>query len=107
MTESEFNSLYRNKDFIKQFKSICQSFLRGNREALRALAIFDIEDLQQECLIMIWREESGKDLSYYVKAVQNRLKRLVGKGGNRNDIVQIEPLDDNLAYGIYNEVSEG
>ena len=103
MTENEFNALYKNKDFLKQFKSICQSFFQSNRGALSTLSIFDVEDLKQECLIDIWRSEPNKEISYYIKTAQNRLTRLVEKGDTRNDIAQIEPLDNNLAYGICND----
>jgi len=103
LTNEDFNILYQNKEFLNKFKSICNDIFQSNREALSAFAIFAVDDLEQEGLIKIWKAKAGEKTSYYLKIAQNRLLKLVDRGESRNDIIQFEPLDDNLAYGIYEE----
>ena len=101
MTNSEFESLYHNKEFHNKFKSICNDFFVSNRDELVAVAIFDVEDLEQEGLIDVWQSEAGKDISYYIKTIQNRLLDIIGKATNREEIAQFEEIDSNLAYGAF------
>ena len=103
MTNTEFETLYRDKEFYNKFKSICNDFFQSNRDELSAVAIFDVEDLEQEGLLEVSQEEFGKDTSYYLKAIQNRMLRIVEKATRREEIVQFEEIDSNLAYGAYNE----
>ena len=105
MTNTEFESLYRDKEFHNKFKSVCNDFFLSNRDELTAVAIFGVEDLEQEGLIDVWQSEAGKDISYYIKTIQNRLLDIVGKATNREEIVQFEEIDSNLAYGIYKDES--
>jgi len=102
MQVKEFDVLYRNKKFQERLNYLCNSFFYSNREALSALA-FDEEDLKQECLIDIWDSIPNQEISFYIKIARNRLLDLIDKGEKRNEIIQFEPLDDNLAYSIYED----
>lgn len=103
MTNSEFETLYHDKEFYNKFKSICNDFFVSNRGELAAVAIFDVEDLEQEALLEVAQEEYGKEISYYLKAIQNQMLDITRKATNREGIAQFEEIDSNLAYGAYEE----
>ena len=103
MTNTEFELLYHNKEFYNKFKSVCNDFFLSNRDELMAVAIFDVEDLEQEALLEVSQEEYGKEISYYIKAIQNQMLDIVRKATRREEIAQFEEIDSNLAYGAYSE----
>lgn len=102
MQVKEFDALYKNAKFQNRLNYLCNSFFYSNREAFDALA-FDEEDLKQECLINIWDSIPNQKISYYIEIAQNKLLDLIDKGNRRDEIIQFEPLDDNLAYSIYED----
>jgi len=104
LINDEFNALYKNKEFYNKFKSICHDFYQGHEDALNTeLAIYGVDDLEQEGLIEVWQSKSGESISYYLKAVQSRMLDLVTKAESREEIAQFEEIDSNLAYGAYEE----
>ena len=86
MSNKEFEKIYSDISFYNRVKQLSDSYYSSNRQSWRSVSIFDLEDLESEAWLKMYKVDFGKRKSFYLVVIENRFKDLLRKAKRRKEI---------------------